>query len=92
MPSTYTIDETFDGKRTISSPDPDNEGQSIETEIDVRDVIVTFTSDTVPEVIQTRNVNVCYDADGDYDSAATVIRVEEVQAGFDNKVISGILV
>jgi len=91
MAITYTIDEVFDGKRTITMPDPDNEGQTIDTESDVRDVIVTFTSDS-PALTHTRNVNVCYEADGTtYDAAATIVRVEEVAAGVANKVALGVI-
>jgi len=91
MAITYTIDEVFDGKRTTTAPDPDNEGQTIDTESDVRDVIVTFTSDS-PVLTHTRNVNVCYAADGTtYDAAATIARVEEVAAGVANKVVLGVI-
>ena len=91
MAITYTIDEVFDGKRTITSPDPDNEGQTIDTEADVSDVIVTFTSDS-PALTHTRNVNVCYEADGTtYDAAATIVRVEEVAAGVAHKVSVGVI-
>jgi hypothetical protein len=91
MTITYTIDETFTGKRTTSMPDPDNEGETIDTESDVRDVIVTFTSDS-PALTHTRNVNVCYEADGTtYDAAATIVRVEEVAAGVAHKVDVGVI-
>ena len=93
MAISYTIDETFTGKRTTSMPDPDNEGETIDTENDVRDIIVTFKSTSPdPVVTHTRNVNVCYDGDNTYDATATVARIEEVKMGFANKVACGLFV
>ena len=92
MAITYTLDETFTGKRSSSMPDPDNEGQTIETEIDVTDIIVTFSDDSyTPTKTHTRNVNVVYDSDGAYDEAATLVRVEEVMAGVEHKMKLGVV-
>ena len=92
MAISYTIDETFNGKRTTQMPDPDNEGEMIDVENDVRDVIVTFKSTSPdPVVTHTRNVNVCYDSDGNYDATATVSRIEEVKLGFAHKVAVGVI-
>lgn len=91
MAISYTIDETFNGKRTTQMPDPDNEGEMIDVENDVRDVQVTFKSTSPdPVATHTRNVNVCYDSDGNYDATATVARIEEVKMGFANKVHCGL--
>ena len=92
MAITYTLDETFTGKRSSSMPDPDNEGQTIETETDVTDIIVTFSDDSyTPTKTHTRNVNVVYDEDGVYDEAATLARIEEVMAGVAHKMKIGLV-
>ena len=85
MAITYTIDETFNGKRTIQMPDPDNEGETKNVETTVTDIKVTFKSDD-PAVEQTRMVNVCFDSNGDYDHTETVARIEQVKSGFERKV------
>jgi hypothetical protein len=90
MAITYKLDETYTGKRTTSMPDPDNEGKTIDTESDVTDIIVTFTSDS-PALTHTRNVNVVLDSDGKYDSTATITRIEEVAAGVAHKVAVGVI-
>ena len=86
MPVTWEKLETFTGSRTTSAPDPDNEGETIETTADCRDIQVRFTDGTVTHE---RTVNVCYDADGNYDEAATDIRIGEVAAGIENKIAVG---
>ena len=45
MAVTYTLKETFTGKRTQVMPDPDNEGKTLTTEISVRDIVVEFAKD-----------------------------------------------
>ena len=66
MAITYTKNETFDGTRVQTMPDPDNEGETIsETLTGIRDIEVTFTEDsTTPHTVHTRMVNVCFEADG----------------------------
>ncbi len=86
MPVTWTKLETFTGSRTTSMPDPANEGETIETTSDCRDIHVRFTDGTVTHE---RNVNVCYDADGNYDETATDIRIGEVALGVENKIAVG---
>ena len=88
MAITYTIDETFNGKRTTQMPDPDNEGKTIDVESTVNDIMVTFKSDD-PAIEQTRTVNVCYDSEGKYDHTETVARIEQVKLGFERKVSVG---
>lgn len=90
MAITYTKDETFDGTRVQTTSDPDNEGQTIsETVTGIRDIIVTFTDGTITH---TRNVNVCFEADGTtYDEAATDARIVEVGNGIENKIAVGVI-
>ena len=88
MAVTYTKLEEFTGTRTTTSPDPDNEGETIETTSDCRDIHVRFTDGTATHE---RHVNVCYDADGNYDEAATDIRIGEVAMGVENKIAVGVI-
>ncbi len=90
MAITYKLDEKYTGKRKTSMPDPNNEGKTIDTTVDVTDVIVTFTSDS-PALTHTRNVNVVLDSDGKYDKASTLARIEEVAAGVAHKVAIGVI-
>ena len=85
MSITYTIDETFTGKRTIKNPN----GNDVVS--DVRDIQVTFKSDS-PNLEHTRLVNVCYDSGGNYDHANTVARIEEVKNGFAHKLAAGAII
>ena len=90
MAISYTLDETFTGKRTMQEPDPDNDGQMIDVERDVRDVKVTFTDDSYdPDKTHSRLVNVVFDASGNYDEDATKVRIEEVMSGVENKFAVG---
>lgn len=88
MAVTWTKLENFTGSRTTSMPDPENEGQTIESTTDCRDIEVEFTDGTITH---TRMVNVCYDADGAYDEAATDIRIGEVAAGVEHKIAAGVI-
>ena len=88
----------FDGTLYLSGQialDPINmkmQDETIETETDVNDIIVTFTDDSyTPNKTHTRNVNVVYDADGAYDNAATLVRIEEVMAGVEHKMKVGVI-
>lgn len=84
MAVTYTLKETFTGKRTQVMPDPDGEKTE---EITVRDIIVEFAKDGKK---YTRNVNVVFDSDGNYDDAATKERCEQVAMGVENKIAVGV--
>ena len=88
MPVTWTKLETFTGSRTTSMPDPDNEGQTLDTTTECRDIHVRFTDGTITH---DRHVNVCYDADGNYDEDATDIRIGEVAMGVENKIAAGVI-
>jgi hypothetical protein len=92
MAITFTKNETFDGTRVHTMPDPDNEGETItETTSGIRDIEVTFTSDD-PAITHTRMVNVCFEADGTtYDSDATDARIAEVGAGVEHKIAAGVI-
>jgi len=92
MAITFTKNETFDGTRVHTIPDPDNEGETItETTSGIRDIEVTFTSDD-PAITHTRMVNVCFEADGTtYDSDATDARIAEVAAGVEHKIAAGVI-
>lgn len=87
MTVTYTLKETFTGKRSSEMPDPENEGQTMTTEASVRDIIVEFAKDGKK---YTRNVNVVLDSSGNYDDAATKVRCEEVAMGVENKIAVGV--
>ena len=87
MTVTYTLKETFTGKRNQESSDPDNEGETLTTEISVRDIVVEFAKDGKK---YTRNVNVVFDSDGKYDDAATKERCEQVAMGVENKIAVGV--
>jgi len=92
MAITYNIAEAYTGTRTQTNPDPDNMDETIETTVDVIDVEVTFTDDSYdPAKTHTRMVNVCFDSEGDYDDAATLVRVGEVMAGVEQKMALGVI-
>ena len=89
-------EETFDGTRVQTMPDPDNEGETIsETLTGIRDIEVRFTEDSTSPAKQftARMVNVCFAADGTtYDEAATDARIAEVGAGVAHKIALGVIV
>jgi hypothetical protein len=92
MAISYTLDETFTGKRTTQVPDMENEGETVEQVDDVIDIMVTFTDDSyTPDKTHTRSVNVVFDESGNYDEDATKVRVEEVMNGVKNKFAVGAL-
>lgn len=78
--------ETFTGKRTSTIPDPEDESKTVTNEKPCKDIQVEFTEGSVTH---TRMVNVCYDSDGNYDEAATDVRISEVAAGVENKIACG---
>mgnify|MGYP003136410554 CR=1 FL=1 len=90
MAVNYTLKETFTGKRTVRTADPENEGKTIESTSDVSDIIVEFKSDS-PDITHTRHVNVCFDSEGKYDDVATKARCVEVAAGIENKIKVGVI-
>tara|TARA_Y100000592_G_scaffold77831_1_gene122198 strand:+ start:301 stop:576 length:276 start_codon:yes stop_codon:yes gene_type:complete len=90
MAVTYTLKETFTGKRTTTVPDPEDKEKTIETTADVTDIEVEFKSDS-PDITHTRFVNVCYDGSGNYDDTATKARCAEVALGVENKINLGVI-
>ena len=83
MTVTYTLKETFTGKRAQVIPNPDKEGETVTTEISVTDIIVEFVKD---DKKYTRNVNVVFDSDGNYDDEATKERCEQIATGMNAKI------
>ena len=86
MSVTWTKLETFTGSRTHSVPDPDNEGETMDTTVDCSDIEVEFTDGTVTH---RRMVNVCYDSEGNYDENETDARIDQVARGVENKIAVG---
>ena len=90
MSVTYELLEEYTGTRTTEMPDPDNEGETVTSQVDCRDVQVRFTcGDT--DCVHERSVNVCFDADGAYDAEATLVRVGEVASGVGHKIACGVI-
>ena len=87
MAVTYTLKETFTGKRAQVMPDPENLEQKVTIETSVVDIVVEFAKDGKK---YTRNVNVVFDSDGNYDDAATKQRCEQVAMGVENKIAVGV--
>lgn len=92
MAVTYELLETFTGTRVRDlPPDPDNPGPArTETMTGVKDIEVKFILDTDNNVTSKRMVNVCFDSNGNYDEAATIVRIVEVGQGVENKMSLGI--
>ena len=60
MAITFTKNETFDGTRAQTMPDPDNEGETIsETVTGIRDIEVTFTSELLIQQSLTQEWLMC---------------------------------
>jgi len=90
MTVTYELLEEYTGARSEEMPDPDNDGETISTSVDCRDIKVRFTSDA-PALTHERGVNVCFDDEGDYDAAATLVRIGEVGSGVQHKIAAGVI-
>jgi len=90
MSVTYELLEEFTGTRTTEMPDMENEGETVSTETDCRDVQVRFTCGDTAKTHE-RSVNVCFDADGAYDAEATLVRVGEVAMGVGHKIACGVI-
>lgn len=91
MAITYNIPNAFTGTRTETSPG-ENEGETVETTVDVIDVEVVFTDDSyTPDKVHTRMVNVCFDSEGAYDDAATAERIGQVMDGVERKMALGVI-
>lgn len=87
MAVTFTLNEEYTGVRTVEIPA--TEGEEARTELHpTRSVSVTFTDGTITHQ---REVNVCFDADGAYDADATLVRIEEVARGVEQKIAAGVI-
>jgi len=83
----YTLNETYTGTRTVEVPADDGEG-TVTEEVPTNTVQVTFTDGTIT---YEREVNVCFDADGNYDDEATQVRLGEVAMGVEGKIAAGVI-
>lgn len=90
MSVTYELLEEFTGTRTTEVPDMENEGETITEESVCTDIQVRFTC-TETNKTHERSVNVCFDADGNYDADATAVRISEVANGVANKMACGVI-
>lgn len=91
MSITFELLEEFTGSRTNEMPDPENEGEMVSTTDDnVRDVQVRFTCEN-SGCVHERSVNVCFNAEGAYDSEATLVRIQEVANGVAHKMACGVI-
>jgi hypothetical protein len=90
MSVTYELLEEFTGTRTTEMPDMENEGETITEESVCTDIQVRFTC-TETNKTHERSVNVCFDADGNYDAGATAVRIGEVANGVANKMACGVI-
>jgi hypothetical protein len=88
MMVTYELLEEYTGTRSQEMPDPDNEGETLSSEVACRDVSVRFTC-SHSNCVHERTVNVCFDGDGAYDAAATLVRIGEVGMGVEQKIACG---
>ena len=90
MSVTYELLEEYTGTRTTEMPDMENEGETVTSEVDCRDIQVRFTCGET-DCVHERSVNVCFDADGNYDHEATLVRIGEVAMGVENKIALGVI-
>ena len=91
MSITFELLEEFTGSRTNEMPDPENEGQTIESvQEDVRDIQVRFTC-ADSGCTHERSVNVVF-TDGEYDEELTLERCGEVAMGVKAKMACGAIV
>ena len=94
MAITWTKNETFDGTRVQTMPDPDNEGETIsETLTGIRDIEVTFTEDSTTPAYSSYSYGkrLLCSRWTTYDEAATDARIAEVGAGVAHKIALGVI-
>lgn len=87
MAVTYTLNEEYTGFRTVEMPAAEGEETTTE-QVATRTVNVTFTDGTITHQ---REVNVCFDAEGNYDADATLVRIGEVAMGVEQKIAAGVI-
>lgn len=88
MAVTFELDEEYTGFRTVEVPPAEEGGEVTTQEVPTRSISVTFTDGTITHK---REVNVCFDSEGEYDPDATLLRIEEVARGVDNKIAVGVI-
>ena len=88
MTVTFELDEEYTGFRTVEVPSTEEGGEAVTQEVPTRSITVTFTNGTITHQ---RDVNVCFDSEGEYDPDATLLRIEEVARGVDNKIAVGLI-
>jgi len=90
MAVTYTLNEEYTGFRTRAvETETSEEGTELITEqYPTRSISVTFTDGTITHQ---REVNVCFDAEGNYDADATLVRIGEVARGVEQKIAAGVI-
>lgn len=84
---TFTLNEEYTGFRTVETPAAEGE-EATSQEVPTRSISVTFTDGTITHQ---REVNVCFDADGNYDADATNVRLGEVAMGVEAKIAAGLI-
>ena len=88
MTVTYELLEEFTGTRSTEMPDMENTGETITQNISCEDISVRFTNGTITHE---RTVNICRDAEGNYDADATLVRIGEVARGVEHKIAVGVI-
>ena len=91
MTITYELLEEFTGSRTHEVPDEEHEGETKSVTTSVADIKVRFSCSETNKTHE-RTVNVCFDADGEYDADATAVRINEVAMGVGCKIANGVLI
>jgi len=76
--------ETFTGTREVVVPGSPETTESVS----VKNIKVRFVHGGITHE---RHVNVCYDADGNYDHEATLVRCQEMANGVENKINIGVI-
>lgn len=84
---TFTLDEEYTGFRTVEMPAAEGE-EATSQEMPTRSISVTFTDGTITHQ---REVNVCFDSEGNYDEEATMVRIGEVARGVEQKIAAGVI-
>lgn len=87
MSITWEKLETFTGTRTVVSP-AEGGGTKEELSENIRDIKVRFQYN---DVIHERNINVCFDEDGNYDEEQTDARIEQIANSVKYKIEVGVI-
>ena len=87
MAVTFTLNEEYTGFRTVEIAAMEGEEATTEQH-PTRSVSVTFTDGAITHQ---REVNVCFDSEGNYDEEATMVRIGEVARGVEQKIAAGVI-